>query len=238
MTQKAQNLAAVFLITLMIAVSYSCKKDKDSTPSILGSWIMSIGPDKDIPIQISFFANDFFEWIPLIPTESHTRSAADYDYTNGVLTIMNDPDCPEAGTYDVSVEDDKLVISVIEDDCSPRITGLEGSWTRKNDLPERKIEGIWKRNISLEGEEREIVFYTQQNGVFEWIISEPTSVYETTNGRYAVGDEYLVIYNFLDCSGLGYYTYIYTSENRLLITENFEPCEIRSRVLTGTWAMD
>ena len=233
------------LIMLMLAVLalpaiclVSCKKDKNGDPSILGSWIMSIGDQSNIPVQLSFYANGFFEWVPLIPTENHTRTAAEYSYAEGVLTISNDPDCPEDGKYKIVVKDNSITISLLEDGCTPRIAGLAGTWTRKNDAPERRIGGVWYRNINLEGKQREIVFYTQQNGVFEWIISEPTSIYETTNGRYAVGEEFLVIYNFLDCSGLAFYKYTYTGENRLLITEHVEPCEIRSAVMTGTWVRD
>lgn len=236
--KNRNEIFVALAILILLVTAYACKKDTNDDPTILGSWVMNIGEEKNIPVQLSFFANDFFEWIPLVPTDTHTRSAANYTFADGVLTIMNDPDCPENGEYKLSLQGSQLEITLISDDCEPRVSGLQGTWNRKNDLPERRIEGIWYRNLRLEGKDVEVVFHTQQNGVFEWIMSESTDSYQTTNGRFAVSDDYLVIYNFLDCFGLGYYTYTFTSENRLLITEHNEPCEIRPVVLTGTWLMD
>lgn len=237
MKLNKSNLSSVILMALLFTFSYSCKKDKDSTPSILGSWVMNIGIDNNIPIQISFFANGFYEWIPLVPTENHTRSSAEYTLSDGVLTLINDSDCPEEGRYLVSIDDNKLILTVQQDDCPSRVAGLEGSWSRKNDLIDIRVQGVWYRSISIADTLREIVFFPQQNGVFEWIISKETPDYQTTNGRYAIGEDYMVIFNFLDCTGLGYYTYD-ISEVQLKLTEAAEPCSIRSVVMAGTWELE
>jgi len=227
------------LLAVVLIFTSACKKDKDDSPSILGAWVMEIGPDKNIPVQLSFFSNDFFEWVPLIPTENHNRSAAKYTFKDGVLKITNDPDCPEVGEYNVNIQGINMTLSLKNDDCDPRTAGLEGTWKRKDLMLDVRIQGIWEKSVTINDTIRQIIFYPQQNGIFEWLISKETPLYQTSSGRYAVGTEYLVVYNFLDCASiLGYYTYSLSGENQIIISEEQDHCGFRITAIAGTWTKE
>jgi len=214
----------------------ACKNDDNNDPSIMGSWVRNIGTSNEIPVQISLFSNKYFEWIPLIPVEEYTRVPAEYEYVGGVLTITKDITCPEPGKYSVTVKGNTLTLEVIEDDCEARVTRLAGNWARKNMMTDVRIQGAWSKTVTIADTARDLFFIPQQNGVFEWLISKETPLYMSQFGRYAVGDQYVAVYSFLDCASIvGYYTYAIQDEKRLVLTPVQDYCTIRTPALSGTW---
>jgi len=204
----------------------------------MGSWVRDIGEYNEIPVQISLFSNNYFEWIPLIPVEDHTKVPAEYEYKQGVLTITNDITCPEPGKYSVTVKRNTLTLAVIEDNCEDRVSRLAGNWARKDMMADVRIQGVWLKTLTIADTARDVIFIPQQHGVFEWLISEETPLYLNQFGRYAVGDQYVAIYSFMDCASIvGYYTYSIQEENQLVLTPAPDQCSIRIPALSGTWIM-
>lgn len=236
MARKISLLILLSTVVFTMLFLNACKNDDNNDPSIMGSWVRNIGENDEIPVQISLYSNSYFEWIPLIPTESYTRNSAKYTYSGGMLTITNDTQCPEPGKYSVAVKGSTLTLTLVEDDCAARITKLSGNWSRKNMMTDVRLQGVWLKTITIADTARQLVFIPQQNGAFEWLISKETNLYQSQFGRYAVGDDYVAIFNFLDCASIvGYYTYTIQEENKLILTPVEDNCSIRTPALSGTW---
>lgn len=237
---KTKNIKLLAVLLIAITAASSCKDDDDSSPSIFGSWTMSNIDDQTIPYQLSLFANDFIEWVPLVPTEDLRRQAADYTLADGVLTITNDPNCPENAEYAVSMQGDVLTLSVLTDNCPERIEVLDRNWRRKDQMIDVRVQAAWTKSVTISDTLRQILFYPQQNGVFEWFITpHETPLYVSSIGRYAVSADYLVVYNFLDCHTImGYYSYELVDGNRIIISEVQDHCGFRTTAIEGTWEQE
>lgn len=238
MRSNIQKIMGLAILAFILNLSFSCKKDDEYKPSVMGSWVRDIGSEDIIPIQLTFFYNDLFEWIPLIPTDNHTRSAAKYTFKDGIITITNDPDCPGAGKYNGVLKGTTLTISVIEDVCAQRIAGLVGVWDRKDMMIDASVRGWWQKSVTIADTLREIVLLPQQNGVFEWLISKETSDYKSQFGKYVIGPDCIAFYNFLDCSSIvGYYSYTITDQKQLVLSTARDHCSLRIPAIVGTWSL-
>jgi hypothetical protein len=234
-----RSLLSLLLIALLITLSTSCKKDDGHKPSITGSWVMEIGSGQDIPVQLTLYSDGSLEWVPLIPTENHSLSLAKHTFSNGVLTITNDPDCSGTGRYTVTLQGVNMNLTVIEDDCEPRISALVGDWTRKDLMIEQDFRKIWRKSMVVSDEPKDILFYLQHNGVFEWLINEETSLYKSSLGKYVVGPDYLAVFSFLDCHlYVGYYSYLFSGGGTQLVISNVEDdCTYRIAAIAGSWEL-
>jgi hypothetical protein len=233
---KIKHIKLISAIIIIAIAATSCKDKNESSPSILGSWTMSDIDDQTIPYQLSLYANNFMEWVPLAPTENLRRESADYSFADGVLTITNDPNCPENAEYTVSLQGDALTLSVVTDNCPERIQLLDRNWRRKDQMLDVRLQVAWTRAATISDTLRHIIFYPQQNGVFEWLISNETPLYVTSIGRYAVSADYLVIYNFLDCHTImGYYSYELQGGEKITISTVQDHCDFRTTAIEGAW---
>lgn len=131
---QSKNFVKPSLFLLFIGVMFLCacsKNEKDDTIDIIGTWVKMYGPDNDIPIELTFYEDGTFQWVPTIPNDYHTPSAGEYTLSDNILGLFNDPDCPdvEEGWYNLSLDGDVLTITLIEDECDPRVPALVGEWT-------------------------------------------------------------------------------------------------------------
>ncbi len=133
MQSKSFIKPSVFLLVVGVMFLCACSKnEKIEKPDIIDTWGKMYGPDNDIPIELTFYEDGTFQWIPTIPNDYHTPSAGEYTLSDNILGIFNDPDCPdvEEGWYSVDLAGDVLTITLIEDECEPRVPALSGEWTR------------------------------------------------------------------------------------------------------------
>ena len=111
----------------------SCSDDNDFGV-LEGSWVR-IHQETNVPIRIEFYEDSLFTWTPMVITDLHTPSAGYYTYKDGELTVFDDADCPEIeGVYTIRMSEFTFDASVSEDECTPRIAGISGRWTREAEL--------------------------------------------------------------------------------------------------------
>ena len=128
-----------FLMAVFFLVP-SCSDDNDRPDhifdpgSIEGSWIR-YHPVTDVPIRITFYADGSFLWEPRVDTGYHTPSTGNYSFENEELSLFDDDDCPGiTGVYHAVLQENTLVVTDIEDECDPRIPGMQGVWVAEQDV--------------------------------------------------------------------------------------------------------
>lgn len=108
--------------------------DDDDFGVIEGSWVR-IHHQTNVPLRLEFYGDSLFTWSPMVITDQHATSSGLYVYKDGELTLFGDEDCPEMeGVYTIRMSEFTFDASVKEDECTPRISGITGRWTRETDF--------------------------------------------------------------------------------------------------------
>ncbi len=110
---------------------------KDITPKpeemIIGSWLKAVeAEDITFNAQADFNEDKSFDFIVLDEGTNHTNTSGYNLFQENQITFV-DEDCPEPGIYEFEFKEDKLIITVLNDSCKPRITAWAGAWTKKNE---------------------------------------------------------------------------------------------------------
>ncbi len=131
---KLNLFYSILLLISLVFLMSACSDDKDNQEPIVdpglieGSWIR-YHPVTDVPIRITFYANGSFLWEPRIETGYHTPSTGNYSLEEKELSLFGDDDCPDmTGLYQAVLAENTLTITLIEDECEPRIPGMTGVW--------------------------------------------------------------------------------------------------------------
>ncbi len=137
---KRNLFYSIFLLMSLLFLMSACSDDKDNQEPIVdpiyieGSWIR-YHPVTDVPIRITFFADGSFLWGPRIETGYHSPSTGNYSFENEELGLFGDDDCPGmTGLYQAALEENTLAVTLIEDECEPRIPGMQGVWMAEQDV--------------------------------------------------------------------------------------------------------
>jgi hypothetical protein len=134
--RKIMKLLKVLTIILLVQFLISCQEDSDcndpSVESIKGLWQRNVTDDAGLTfdVYIMFEDNDTYAFLLAEPAEGHTNSYAKYRIADGNLEIYDDSDCEINGLYEFSVQNNKLILTKINDDCEPRLKMLEAEWQR------------------------------------------------------------------------------------------------------------
>jgi len=227
------------LMPAILLMSVSSCKDEEFKPSVNGQWVKQLESSNNLPVQIAFHIDGLFDWVPLTPNGSHTHTSAKYSYKDGVLTLRNDADCPGEGKYSVTFQGLTMTLTLINDGCEPRINGIVGTWTRKDLMIDTKFKKVWSKNLTIADTVRLVYFVPGNLGVFDWYIDKPTPLLQTGEGRFAVGENYFIVFGFLDCANIGgYYSYQIQDENRLIVSSAVDNCGFRTAAFTGNWNLE
>ncbi len=126
----------LFVISLVLIVVVSCKKDCDHTitdNSIYKSWVRLITDSQNLKFnaELKIRPENNLSFIVLDSNTTHTNSYAEFTISHDTLTIVLDGECNQIGIYEFLVSDNKLSLIAVNDSCGPRISAIQGIWNKK-----------------------------------------------------------------------------------------------------------
>jgi hypothetical protein len=82
---------------------------------------------------------------------THSNSFSKVEVSGSRLRIYNDPDFAGDGTYDWSLGNGILTLSVVSDDYPARVKGIAGSWQIRDNTGLYRIIGSWQKTMEVLG---------------------------------------------------------------------------------------
>lgn len=83
----------------------------------------------DYAVQLEFTEDLRLIWSPLDSIPEHTASETLYELLeDNHFQLVLDTDCPGWGEYAYTIADSVLTLTVVTDECEPRVTALSGEW--------------------------------------------------------------------------------------------------------------
>ncbi|MFP4368498.1 MAG: hypothetical protein ACLFR2_02865 [Candidatus Kapaibacterium sp.] len=128
-----------FLLLLVFAVS--CDNSSDSGKDTLqkqmnGKWTRINVDEQDYHYRafIKFEGNDFMFDVPDTTSNGHTDSFAKFRFLDDdTIEFYDDNDCQEDGIYGVSIKDEELILTAVNDPCTARMLAINGKWGKTLD---------------------------------------------------------------------------------------------------------
>ncbi len=134
--KKSQLFCLIILLSLAMSIISSCKKDddddNDNSKSLINSWTKLMVADTNFNVKLTFNGNGTFTWTMIDSVPGHTNSGGEFSYNETQITYFNDPDCTSNGIYDYVICENKLILILVEDNCTPRIPAIIGVWLLMN----------------------------------------------------------------------------------------------------------
>jgi hypothetical protein len=130
------KILKIFAMIVLLQILISCEDDNDcndpTKETIKGLWERTVTDDAGLTfdVYIMFEENDTYAFLLAEPAEGHTNSYAKYRIIEGNLEIYEDSDCEVNAIYEFSLENNKLILNHINDECLPRLKMLEAIWER------------------------------------------------------------------------------------------------------------
>lgn len=125
----------IAVLTIIVLAGSSCKKDNDKTdsPNIYGSWTVLQTDSQGLQynVELRFNNDNSYDWILLDSVEGHTNSYAKFNLVENVMVITEDADCDFEAEYLLIMENNKLAIISVTEECGPRALALEYLWSKK-----------------------------------------------------------------------------------------------------------
>ncbi|MFZ4462563.1 MAG: hypothetical protein ACOYN5_01860 [Bacteroidales bacterium] len=102
--------------------------------SIYGSWVREITDSEGIVFtaRLSLKSNNTYDFEVLSVAPGHSDGTGGFKISSGFLTIIDDAQCGFNGSYEFVIGLKSLALVAFDDDCPPRVTALQGVWTKEN----------------------------------------------------------------------------------------------------------
>lgn len=238
--KNGKYFSMLFILIAAIVIFFSsCNEDDDNEPftPYLGDWTREAGTDSTFSVQLNLNDDNTFAWVPLEPESGHTSTTGTYSAGDGRITFAGDPDCPGEGIYDYTYQDGKLSLQVVTDECTPRISGLEGTWDFKDKNGWIALAGSWLQSTQPPDTTYEYRLSFEENGNFMWETINPAKSRESFSGKFVATLDNIVFYRDSHCDVEGYY-HFNIDELELTIAFVHDGCEDRSAEVIGTWILE
>ena len=165
---------------------------------------------------------------------THSNSFSKVEVSGSRLRIYSDPDFADDGTYDWSLSNGILTLSVVSDNYLARVKGIAGSWQIRDTTGLHRITGSWQKTMEVLGVNYRVKLTLTNISTLNWQMVDSIPGHTGSNVSYTTVDNTIVIYNDPDCGGNGYYSY-FVSDIYLSTVMLKDNCPPRSPSFSGTW---